>query len=199
MVYLGKVGEWSTWGKWGSGLPGESGGVVYLGKVGEWSTWGKWGSGLPGESGGGVYLGQVGEWSTWGKWGSGLPGKVVEVGKGSTNLVNVYVHVFAISYSSTELASGVVSTALQCGTGRCPTDDLQLDMPVRIIIEHSAAMQVGVFLLLQMLLLAVFAAIVVTATVTVVCCMDVNKLCNSGTFGDRRYLKYAVYIFGSAY
>ena len=38
VVYLGKVGEWSTWGKWGSGLPGESGGVVYLGKVGVWST-----------------------------------------------------------------------------------------------------------------------------------------------------------------
>ena len=41
-----------------------------------------------------------------------------------------------------ELASGIVSTALQCGTGRCPTDDLQLDTPVRITIEHSDTVKV---------------------------------------------------------
>ena len=41
-----------------------------------------------------------------------------------------------------ELASGIVSTALQCGTGRCPTDDLQLDTPVRITVEHSENIKV---------------------------------------------------------
>ena len=44
--------------------------------------------------------------------------------------------------SMSELASGIVSTALQCGTGRCPTDDLQLDTPVRITIEHSDTVKV---------------------------------------------------------
>ena len=43
---------------------------------------------------------------------------------------------------SSKLASGIVSTALQCGTGRCPTDDLQLDTPVRITIEHSDTVKV---------------------------------------------------------
>ena len=44
--------------------------------------------------------------------------------------------------SSTELASGIVSTGLQCGTRRCPTDDLRLDTPVRITIEHSDSVKV---------------------------------------------------------
>ena len=44
--------------------------------------------------------------------------------------------------SSTELASGIVSTGLQCGTRRCPTGDLQLDTPVRITIEHSDTVKV---------------------------------------------------------
>ena len=35
-----------------------------------------------------------------------------------------------------------MSTALQCGTRRCPTDDLQLDTPVRITIEHSDSVKV---------------------------------------------------------
>ena len=37
------------------------------------------------------------------------------------------------------LASGIVSTALQCGTGssKCLTDDLMLDKSVLITIEHS--------------------------------------------------------------
>ena len=43
---------------------------------------------------------------------------------------------------STKLASGIVSTALQCGTGRCPTDDLQLDTPVRITIGHTETVKV---------------------------------------------------------
>ena len=47
-----------------------------------------------------------------------------------------------------ELASGVVSTALSYQTGRCPTDDLQLDTPVRITIEHSDTVKVDQYTLL---------------------------------------------------
>ena len=54
----------------------------------------------------------------------------------------MYYHVCYISSCSSELASGIVSTGLQCGTGRCPTDDLQLDTPVRITIEHSDTVKV---------------------------------------------------------
>ena len=39
-------------------------------------------------------------------------------------------------YSST-VASGLVSTALQCGIDVCHTDDLQLTTPVVIMISHS--------------------------------------------------------------
>ena len=42
-----------------------------------------------------------------------------------------------VSCNSSVLASGVVSTALQCGTGRCLTDDLELNNPVRLTIQHS--------------------------------------------------------------
>ena len=49
-------------------------------------------------------------------------------------------------FCSTKLASGIVSTALQCGTRRCPTDDLQLDTPVRITIEHSDSVKVHISL-----------------------------------------------------
>ena len=56
-----------------------------------------------------------------------------------------YVCMGAYNYhvcSTSELASGIVSTALQCGTGRCPTDDLQLNTPVMITIEHSNTVKV---------------------------------------------------------
>ena len=43
---------------------------------------------------------------------------------------------------STELGSGIVSAALQCGTGRCPTENLELDTPVRITIQHSEEVEV---------------------------------------------------------
>ena len=46
--------------------------------------------------------------------------------------------------NSTELASGIVSTALQCGTGRCPTDDLQLNTPVLVTIQHSEVIEVSI-------------------------------------------------------
>ena len=36
---------------------------------------------------------------------------------------------------STELGSGIVSTALQCGAERCPTD--LLETPVTITMQHS--------------------------------------------------------------
>ena len=42
-----------------------------------------------------------------------------------------------VSCNSSELASGVVSTALQCGTGRCLTNDLELNKPVLVTIQHS--------------------------------------------------------------
>ena len=42
-----------------------------------------------------------------------------------------------VSCNSSVLASGVVSTALQCGTGRCPTHNLQLRSPVLVTIQHS--------------------------------------------------------------
>ena len=47
------------------------------------------------------------------------------------------------SSGSTELASGIVSTALQCGTSRCPTEDLELENPVIITIEHSEEVKVS--------------------------------------------------------
>ena len=57
------------------------------------------------------------------------------------------LHYFeVISYihqCSSELVSGVVSTALSSGTVKCPTDDFQLDTPVRIIIEHSDTVKVA--------------------------------------------------------
>ena len=46
------------------------------------------------------------------------------------------------SSDSTELGSGIVSTALQCGTSRCPTEDLELENPVIITIEHSSEVRV---------------------------------------------------------
>ena len=49
---------------------------------------------------------------------------------------------FKILFDSTVLGSGVVSTALQCGAGRCPTDNLTLSTPVRITIEHSEGNEV---------------------------------------------------------
>ena len=57
---------------------------------------------------------------------------------------------------SSELVSGVVSTTLSSGTVKCPTDDLQLDTPVRITIEHSDTVKVVHYtcsLLLTLLLL----------------------------------------------
>ena len=47
---------------------------------------------------------------------------------------SLYYHV---SCNSSVLASGVVSTALQCGTGRCLTDNLTLSNPVLVTIQHS--------------------------------------------------------------
>ena len=52
-----------------------------------------------------------------------------------------------VHHFSSELASGIVSTALQCGSEMFPTDDLQLDTPVRIIIEHSDTVKVGQYVL----------------------------------------------------
>ena len=56
--------------------------------------------------------------------------------------------------SMSELASGIVSTALQCGTGRCPTDDLQLDTPVRITIEPALRHCQGSYKLKPVIVLA---------------------------------------------
>ena len=64
--------------------------------------------------------------------------KVSEHASYYNDLLPVGFHLCSMS----ELASGIVSTALQCGTGRCPTDDLQLDTPVRITIEHSDTVKV---------------------------------------------------------
>ena len=47
-----------------------------------------------------------------------------------------------VSAYSTELGSGIVSTALQCVSGRCPTENLELDTPVRITIRHSEEVKV---------------------------------------------------------
>ena len=52
--------------------------------------------------------------------------------------------------NSTELASGIVSTALQCGTGRCPTDDLELINPVLVSIQHSDVIKVSVIMVLEL-------------------------------------------------
>ncbi len=43
---------------------------------------------------------------------------------------------------STELASGIVSTTLQCGDGRCDTRNIELETPVRIYIQHSEDIKV---------------------------------------------------------
>ena len=48
-----------------------------------------------------------------------------------------------------------MSTALQCGTKRCPTDDLQLETPVRITIEHSDTVKVAKSLLLMLFIVVV--------------------------------------------
>ena len=40
------------------------------------------------------------------------------------------------------LGPGIVSTALQCGTGRCPTNNLTLNASVLITIHHTEEMQV---------------------------------------------------------
>ena len=57
------------------------------------------------------------------------------------------LHYFEVTFHqcSSELVSGVVSTALSSGTVKCPTDDFQLDTPVRITIEHSDTVKVGHF------------------------------------------------------
>lgn len=44
---------------------------------------------------------------------------------------------------STQLGSGIASTALQCGTRQCPTNTMVLDKPVIIIIKHSEEVQVS--------------------------------------------------------
>ena len=64
-----------------------------------------------------------------------------------------------IHQCSSELVSGVVSTALSSGTVKCPTDDLQLDTPVRITIEHSDTVKVAHSLL--------FVSVIVVALGTV--------------------------------
>ena len=53
--------------------------------------------------------------------------------------VNVLIHgwVLFLFSCSTELASGIVSTSLQCGSERCPTDDVALNTPIRVYFEHS--------------------------------------------------------------
>ena len=64
----------------------------------------------------------------------------------SYNIITVYIklHVYFLCLSSTELASGIVSTTLQCGDGRCDTGNIELDTPVRIYIQHSADIKVYV-------------------------------------------------------
>lgn len=47
-----------------------------------------------------------------------------------------------IVFFSSELGSGVISTALQCGTGSCPTSMLELSEPVLITIQHSEMVEV---------------------------------------------------------
>ena len=47
-----------------------------------------------------------------------------------------------IYFHSSTLVSGIVSTALQCGTGRCPTDNKTLDLPVIVTVRHSVDLQV---------------------------------------------------------
>ena len=46
--------------------------------------------------------------------------------------------------------SAIVSTSLQCETGRCPTEDLQLDTPVRITIDHSDIVKVVDYICIRM-------------------------------------------------
>jgi hypothetical protein len=48
-------------------------------------------------------------------------------------------------HCSAELGSGIVSTALQCGSKMCPTDDLVLNTSVQITIEHSELEMVRMF------------------------------------------------------
>ena len=61
---------------------------------------------------------------------------------GKQNWHTLTLYYFNVNSSTSELVTGVVSSALQCGTGMCPTDDLQLDTPVRITIEHSDTVKV---------------------------------------------------------
>ena len=49
----------------------------------------------------------------------------------------IFNHYDHVSCNRSVLASGVVSTALQCGTGRCLTNDLDLSSPVLVTIQHS--------------------------------------------------------------
>ena len=67
--------------------------------------------------------------------------------------MSIQLHVYTLTIyhhncNSTELASGIVSTALQCGTGRCPTDDLVLNSPVLVSIQHSDVIKVSVIMVL---------------------------------------------------
>ena len=62
---------------------------------------------------------------------------LVDIQEGKTGEHYVDIPIVVKISLSTVLGSGVVSTALQCGAGRCPTDNLTLSTPVRITIEHS--------------------------------------------------------------
>ena len=51
---------------------------------------------------------------------------------------------------SFKLGSGIVSAALQCGSSRCPTDELELDTPVVINIHHPQETMVSEHFIVNM-------------------------------------------------
>ena len=61
-----------------------------------------------------------------------------------TCIVKVIIIIPYIKYyrEMLTLGPGIVSTALQCGTGRCPTNNLTLNASVLITIHHTEEMQV---------------------------------------------------------
>ena len=73
--------------------------------------------------------------------------------------------------------TGIVSTGLQCGTRRCPTDELQLNTLVRITIEHSDTIMVRTLFLMFF----VVRVVIVVAL---------------GTVGERQYFRNTMCIPG---
>ena len=62
---------------------------------------------------------------------------------------------YTVIYRTTELVSGIVSTGLQCEDELCPTENLELESPILITIQHSDSVKVCVHYILSIPVLIV--------------------------------------------